>query len=323
MIKKIAILTSGGDSQGMNCAIRAIVKSAKIHGIEAFLVYEGYKGLVENLIVPASKSKVDEYINRGGTFIYSARYIEFKQEETRLKAKKVLESHGIEALVVIGGDGSYHGAQLLHKIGIKTIALPGTIDNDISSTDYTIGFDTALSAIVENVDRIRDTARSHHRCMIVEVMGRYAGDLSLHSGIATGAELIITAENKMDLAEIIEVVNKQMNILKKDSMVIIISEHVYDNLDQMAKDIEAKTKVITRASILAHLQRGGIPTANERVLSTRMGIRAVELLLENKSGLAIGIKDNKINSLPILEALSQERPKLLEEILKVTKMNQQ
>lgn len=323
MIKKIAILTSGGDSQGMNCAIRSIVKSAKIFGIETFLVYEGYKGLVENLIVPASQIKVDEYINRGGTFIYSARYVEFKQEETRLKAKKVLESHGIEALVVIGGDGSYHGAQLLHKLGIKTIALPGTIDNDISSTDYTIGFDTALSAIVENLDRIRDTSRSHHRCMIVEVMGRYAGDLSLHSGIASGAELIITSENKMSFKEISEVVNQQMNIMKKDSMLIVISEHIYDNLDQLSKEIEEETKVVTRASVLAHLQRGGIPTANERVLATRMGIKAVELLLENKSGLAIGIKENKINSLPILEALSQERPKLLDEIIKVIKINQQ
>lgn len=323
MIKKIAILTSGGDSQGMNCAIRSIIKFSKIYGIEAFLVYEGYKGLVENLIVPASQVKVDEYINRGGTFIYSARYVEFKQEETRLKAKKVLESHGIEALVVIGGDGSYHGAQLLHKIGIKTIALPGTIDNDISSTDYTIGFDTALSAIVENIDRIRDTARSHHRCMIVEVMGRYAGDLSLHSGIATGAELIITAENKMSLNEIKEVVNQQMNVMKKDSMIIIISEHVYDDLAQLAKDIESDTKVVTRSTILAHLQRGGTPTANERVLATRMGIMAVELLLEDKSGLAIGIQENKINSLPILDALSKERPKLINEILKVTKLNQQ
>ncbi|MGL5617761.1 MAG: 6-phosphofructokinase [Metamycoplasmataceae bacterium] len=323
MIKKIAILTSGGDSQGMNCAVRAIVKSAKIYGIEPYLVYEGYKGLVEDLIVPASEVKVDEYINRGGTFIYSARYIEFKQEETRLKAKKVLESHGIEALVVIGGDGSYHGAQLLHKIGIKTIALPGTIDNDISSTDYTIGFDTALTAIVDNVDRIRDTARSHHRCMIVEVMGRYAGDLSLHSGIATGAELIITSENKISLEEIIKVVDHQMNVIKKTSMIIIIAEHLYDNLDEMAKEIEVKTKVATRASILAHLQRGGIPTANERVLSTRMGIKAVELLLENKSGLAIGIKENLITSLPILEALSQERPKLIDEIIKITKVNQQ
>ena len=323
MIKKIAILTSGGDSQGMNNAIRAIVKSSKSVGIETFLVYEGYKGLVENLIVPASEIKIDEYINRGGTFIYSARYLEFKEEKTRLKAKKVLESHGIEALVVIGGDGSYHGAQLLHKIGIKTIALPGTIDNDISSTDLTIGFDTALSAIVENVDRIRDTARSHHRCMIVEVMGRYAGDLSLYSGIATGAELIITAENKMTLKEIAKVVNQQINVMKKDSMIVIVSEHVYDNLDKLSKELESETKVVTRATILAHLQRGGIPTANERVLATRMGIMAVELLLEDKSGLAIGINKNEINSLPILDALSQERPKLINEILKITKLNQQ
>lgn len=323
MIKKIAILTSGGDSQGMNNSIRAIVKTAKVYGLETFLVYEGYKGLVENLIVPATDIKIDQYINRGGTFIYSARYIEFKQEETRIKAKKVLESHGIEALVVIGGDGSYHGAQLLHKLGVKTIALPGTIDNDISSTDYTIGFDTALSAIVENVDRIRDTANSHHRCMLVEVMGRYAGDLSLYSGIATGAELIITAENKMSTKEIISIVDEQMNKMKKDSIVIIISEHVYSDLNKLANDIETETKIVTRASVLAHLQRGGVPTANERVLATRMGIYAVDLLLENKSGLAIGIQNNKINALPILEALSFDRPKLINEILMISKINQQ
>ena len=250
MIKKIAIWTSGGDSQGMNNAIRAIVKSAKANKIEPFLVYEGYKGLVENMIVPASNVAIDEYINRGGTFIYSARYVEFKQEETRIKAKKVLESHGIEALVVIGGDGSYHGAQLLHKLGVKTIALPGTIDNDISSTDFTIGFDTALSSIVENIDRIRDTSRSHHRCIIVEVMGRYAGDLALYSGIATGAELIITAENKMTIEEINKAVDQQMNKAKKNSMIIIISEHIYDDVNQLAKDIESKTNVVTRASIL-------------------------------------------------------------------------
>lgn len=323
MIKKIAILTSGGDSQGMNNAIRAIVKSAKANKIEPFLVYEGYKGLVENMIVPASNIAIDEYINRGGTFIYSARYVEFKQEETRIKAKKVLESHGIEALVVIGGDGSYHGAQLLHKLGVKTIALPGTIDNDISSTDFTIGFDTALFSIVENIDRIRDTSRSHHRCIIVEVMGRYAGDLALYSGIATGAELIITAENKMTLEEINKAVDQQMNKAKKNSMIIIVSEHIYDDVNQLAKDIESKTNVVTRASILGHLQRGGTPTATERILATRMGIKAVDLLLENKSGLAIGIVDNKINYLPILDALSKERPKLLKEILDTIKLNQQ
>lgn len=323
MIKKIAILTSGGDSQGMNNTIRAIVKSAKANKIEPFLVYEGYKGLVENMIVPASNVAIDEYINRGGTFIYSARYVEFKQEETRIKAKKVLESHGIEALVVIGGDGSYHGAQLLHKLGVKTIALPGTIDNDISSTDFTIGFDTALSSIVENIDRIRDTSRSHHRCIIVEVMGRYAGDLALYSGIATGAELIITAENKMTIEEINKAVDQQMNKAKKNSMIIIISEHVYDDVNQLAKDIESKTSVVTRASVLGHLQRGGIPTATERILATRMGMKAVDLLLENKSGLAIGIVDNKINYLPILDALSKERPKLLKEILDIIKLNQQ
>ncbi len=323
MIKKIAILTSGGDSQGMNNAIRSIVKSSLANGIEPFLVYEGYKGLVENLIFSASNIKIDEYINRGGTFIYSARYVEFKREEIRIKAKKNLDSHGIEALVVIGGDGSYNGAQLLHKIGVKTIALPGTIDNDISSTDFTIGFNTALSSIVENVDRIRDTARSHHRCILVEVMGRYTGDLALFSGMATGAELIITSENKMEANEISKIVNSQINEKKKDSMIIIISEHVYDDLDQLAKDIELKSNIVTRANILGHLQRGGTPTALERVLATLMGMEAVNLLLANKSGLAIGIVNNKIYSLPILEALSKERPKLLDMINSIIKINQQ
>jgi len=323
MINKIAVLTSGGDSQGMNNAVRAIVKWSKVYGIEPFLVYEGYKGLVENMIKPASTIKIDEYIDRGGTFIYSARYPEFKEEKIRIIAKKNLELHGIEALIVIGGDGSYHGAQLLHKLGVKTIALPGTIDNDISSTDFTIGFDTALSVIVENIDRIRDTARSHHRCMIVEVMGRHAGDLSLHAGIATGAELIITAENKMTVKEISKAVNNQLNEAKKDSMIIIVSEHVYGDINQLAKDIEINTKVVTRACVLAHLQRGGTPTANERVLATRMGMMAVNLLLNDKSGLAIGITENKITYLPILDSLLQERPKLIKEILNIIKLNQQ
>lgn len=323
MIKKIAILTSGGDSQGMNNAVRAIVKAGKSFELETFLVYEGYKGLVENNIKSSDLVDVDEYISRGGTFIFSARYPEFKEEQVRIKAKENLDKLGIEALVVIGGDGSYHGAQLLHKIGVKTMALPGTIDNDISSTDFTIGFDTALNNIVNDVDKIRDTARSHSRCMIVEVMGRYAGDLAFYSGVANGSELIITAENKMESKDIIKVVKDQFNNRKKSSMIITVSEYVYDSVGNLAKEIEKETGISTRASILNHLQRGGTPTAGERYLATQMGYEAVKLLVEGQSGLAVCINENKINTKPILEALSKPRIKLIKELDKFNKINQQ
>lgn len=323
MVKKIAILTSGGDSPGMNDTIRAVVKAASWKNIESYLVYGGYKGLVEGNIRPSKDIDIDRFINQGGTFIYSARYPEFKDPEVRLKAKKQLDKLDIDALIVIGGDGSYKGAQLLHTIGIKTVGLPGTIDNDISSTDFTIGFDTALNTIVENVDRIRDTARSHKRAMIVEVMGRYAGDLAIYAGIATGAELIITAERVMTIDEISDVVNNQMNKLKKDSVVIITSEHIYKDVSDVAKEVEQKTGVITRGCVLSHIQRGGTPSAMERVLSTRMGTYAVELLIEDKSGIAIGIVSNKLVHYPILEALSQPRPKYYDDIIKFSKINQQ
>lgn len=323
MIKKVAILTSGGDSPGMNTSIRSIVKSARSKGIEPYLVYEGYKGLTNGDIRPASEIEVDRYINQGGTFIYSARFPEFKDEKVRLKAKEQLDKKGIEALIVIGGDGSYHGAQLLHNIGVKTIALPGTIDNDISSSDYTIGFFTALESIVENIDRIRDTARSHHRCIIVEVMGRYAGDLAVYSGIATGAEMIITSEKIASIEEIINVVDQQMNKLKKDSLIIIATEHIYDNLNQIAKEIQDKTGIDTRATILGHLQRGGVPTGMERYISGRMGAYAIDLLCENKSGLAIGFVKNEFIAEEILEALSKPRPKYLELTKKFEKINQE
>ena len=322
-IKKVAILTSGGDSPGMNTTIRSIVKSARANGLEPYLVYEGYKGLTEGDIRLASEVDVDRYINQGGTFIFSARYPEFKDPKVRQVAKKQLDKKGIEALIVIGGDGSYHGAQELHNIGVKTIGLPGTIDNDISSTDYTIGFFTALESIVQNVDRIRDTARSHHRCIIVEVMGRYAGDLAVHSGIATGAELIITGEKKLTAKEICEVVNNQMNKIKKDCMIIITAEHVYEDLNELAKEIQNKTGVDTRASILGHLQRGGTPTGMERYVSTIMGDYAVELLCKGESGLAIGFVENKLVSEPILEALAKPRPKFIDTTKKFSKINQQ
>lgn len=321
-ITRVAILTSGGDSSGMNSAIRAITKAAYWKGIEPYLVYNGYKGLYEGDIRPASEIDIDHYFNEGGTFIHTARFPEFKDAKVRAAAKKQLDKKGIQALVVIGGDGSYHGAQLLHKIGVKTITLPGTIDNDISSSDYTIGFLTALESIVENIDRIRDTANSHHRCVIVEVMGRYAGDLALYSGIASGAELIITSEKVATTKEMAKVVDQQINKKKKESVIIITSEHIYDDLKSIAAEVEKKTKVETREVILGHLQRGGTPTGMERFIAAQMGTFAIELLCEGKSGLAIGIVKNELKAEEILKALSKPRPKYLDLIKKYSEINQ-
>lgn len=321
MIKKIAILTSGGDAPGMNPAIRAVVKDALAKNIEPFLVYEGYKGLHEGKIESAKNINVDKYINRGGTFIFSARYPAFKDPAVRKEAKEQLDKLGIDALVVIGGDGSYHGAQLLHEMGVKTIALPGTIDNDITSSDFTIGYDTALNTIIENIDRIRDTMESHSRAAIVEVMGHGCGDLALYSGLATGAEVIVTNECKISPEEIGKIVKEQTE-KGKNSIIVIVSEHIYENIHDVAKIVEKISGKGTRGMALEHLQRGGIPTAAERINSARMGMKAVELISEGKSGLAIGIIKGATVATPILEALKIPRTDRTEKTKKFNKLNQ-
>ncbi|AAT27806.1 6-phosphofructokinase [[Mycoplasma] mobile] len=324
MAKKIAILTSGGDSPGMNNAIRTIVKTSKIHGIEVFLVYNGYKGLVEKTIKNANEINVDQYIGSGGTFIGSARYLEFKKLEVRQKAVQNLKEMGIDSLVVIGGDGSYAGAQLLHELGVKTIGLPGTIDNDIASTEYTIGLDTALNTIVENVDRLRDTMNSMNMVALVEVMGHGAGDLAMLSGLATGAEIIVTNAHRKSIDEMIEIVKDQMIAKTKRSVIGIVSEFIYDDLKKVAKEIEDKTGIRTRAIILAHTQRGGNPKAYERINASFLGIAAVESLLKNESGVALGFKGNKIISTPIPEALKAQNSAKNENelVTKINKINQ-
>ncbi|UUD35744.1 6-phosphofructokinase [Mycoplasmopsis caviae] len=325
-IKKIAILTSGGDAPGMNSAIRAAAKMARSQGIETFLVYEGYKGLVEDNIINSTQVDLDFFNSWGGTCIYSARYPQFKDPDVREIAIKNLHKRKIDALIVIGGDGSYAGAQLLHEKGIKTIGLPGTIDNDIASSDYTIGYDTALNTVVRSIDQIRDTASSHKRIMIIEVMGNHCGDLALHSGLATGAEIIATSEYRIDEKEII---NNCVKITSKASPMrrnisIVVSEKLYD-IKQLAKDIEKATGWSTRANVLGHLQRGGNPSAQERILASLFGIKAVECLLEGKSGVAIGIINNDIIALPITEALSMEnksKAKVKEKAIKFNELNQ-
>ncbi|WGI36897.1 6-phosphofructokinase [Mesomycoplasma lagogenitalium] len=321
-IKKIAILTSGGDAPGMNNAVRAVVKQALANDIEPFLVYEGYKGLYYGNIVSAKNINVDAYVSKGGTFIYSARFPEFKELKTREKAKDNLLKMGIDALVVIGGDGSYMGAQLLHELGIKTVGLPGTIDNDITSSDFTIGYDTALNTIVDAVEKIRDTSDSHNRFLMVEVMGHGSGDLALYSGLATGAEIIITNEQTMTKEEIAEVVKNQIYEKGKRSVIAIVSEFIYPNLKEIAAYVQEKTNVISRAMALEYIQRGGRPSAQERIWATLMGIKAVDFLKEGKSGIAIGVTNSDVVATPILKALQAPRKSNKAKTIKFNKLNQ-
>ncbi|TCG10486.1 6-phosphofructokinase [Mycoplasma todarodis] len=325
MIKKIAVLTSGGDAPGMNNAVRAVVKHAQARGIEPFLVIEGYKGLVENNIVPASETNVDKEYRNGGTFIYSARLPEFADIKVREIAVKNLKDRGIEAVIVIGGDGSYMGAKKLTEMGINCIGIPGTIDNDISSSETTIGFDTALNTVVESVDRIRDTMRSHNRVAIVEVMGRHCPDLTVFGGIAARAEAVVTSENIFSTQDFVDVVKKTQEIGKR-SVIIMVAELTYGidgrpSLDEIAKEVEKQTGKVTRVSVLAHQQRGGTPTAMERVWATRMGVHAVELLTNGIGGRVVGNKGDEITDFEIMESFNMPRKSRKDLIDMTNKMN--
>lgn len=304
-MKKIAVLTSGGDAPGMNAAIRAVVRTAIHHGIEVMGVQRGYAGLINGELFPMNRSSVSDIIQRGGTILRTARCLEFKQEEVRKEAAQILADNGVDALVVIGGDGSFTGAKLLSKLGVKTIGLPGTIDNDLSYTDYTIGFDTALNTVVDAIDKIRDTSTSHERVSIVEVMGRNCGDIALHTGIACGAEYIIAPEKGYDKDELCKVILEGKKAGKMHNLVLL-AEGV-GGAEELAKYIEAETKIETRATVLGHIQRGGAPSAFDRVLASRMGSRAIELLMEGKTSRVVGIKENEIFDQDIDEALALER----------------
>jgi 6-phosphofructokinase 1 len=302
---KLAVLTSGGDSPGMNAAIRAVIRTGLVNGYQTYIVNDGYKGLYENRIFEVNHRFVSEIINRGGTIIGTARLPEFLKDEVQKVAAENLKKMGIENLIIIGGDGSYRGALALSRFGIKVVGVPGTIDNDIVSTDFTIGFDTALNTAVEAIDKLRDTSTSHQRISIVEVMGRNCGDLALFAGAATGAELIITAERKMELKEMINVLADSRKKGKKHG-IIVVSENVID-VKALSKQIEQSLNVETRSTILGHIQRGGYPTAHDRVLATRMGIKAVEALMGNIPATCIGIIANQVQVFELSEALKQER----------------
>ena len=306
MVRKIGVLTSGGDAPGMNSAIRAVTRVALADGIEVVGIRDGYKGLVNGDFVNLTKRDVSDMLDRGGTKLGSARLPEFKDEEVQDKAVNQLKSNGIDAIVVIGGDGSYRGAMALTKKGINCIGLPGTIDNDIAGTDFTIGFDTALNTCVECVDKLRDTSSSHHRCSVVEVMGNHCGDLAVWTALSCGAEVVITPETGYDELDILERLRYLDKAVKKNHAIVIISEKITD-AESLARKISLNTGFSGRATVLGHIQRGGSPTPNDRVLAERMGQKAVELLMDGVGGHCVGIIDNKIISMPIEEVLEAPR----------------
>ncbi|UDF15531.1 6-phosphofructokinase [Bacillus pumilus] len=303
-MKRIGVLTSGGDSPGMNAAVRAVVRKAIYHNVEVYGIYNGYSGLINGKIEKLEIGSVGDIIHRGGTKLYTARCPEFKTVEGREKGIENLKKFGVEGLVVIGGDGSFMGAKKLTELGFPCVGVPGTIDNDIPGTDFTIGFDTALNTVIDAIDKIRDTATSHERTYVVEVMGRHAGDIALWSGLAGGAESILIPEADYDMDEIIARLRRGHERGKKHS-IIIVAEGVGSGVE-FGKRIEEETSLETRVSVLGHIQRGGSPSAFDRVLASRLGAYAVELLLEGKGGRCVGIQSNELVHHDILDILDKK-----------------
>lgn len=301
-IKTIGVLTSGGDAPGMNAAIRSVVRAGIFYGFKVLGIRKGYNGLINGDIFEMTSRSVSDIINRGGTILQTARCLEFTTEEGQQRGAAMAKVFGMDALVVIGGDGSYKGARALSKHGIKVIGLPGTIDNDIGCTDYTIGYDTAMNTVLDALDKIRDTAFSHERCSVIEVMGRHAGYIALNSGIAGGAEVVLLPEKAFDFnKDVIKPIIEGRNRGKKH-YVVIVAEGVGGAIE-MAKQIEEKTDIETRATILGHIQRGGSPTVMDRVMASKMGVKAVECLNNGVYNRIISLKNNQIVDIDIDEAL--------------------
>ena len=305
MIKKIGVLTSGGDAPGMNAAVRAVVRSALAKGMEVYGIRRGYVGLLSGDIIKMDERSVSDIIHRGGTILYTARCPEFRTQEGVAKAKAKCDELGIEGLVVVGGDGSFRGAADLSAMGMLCIGLPGTIDNDISCTDYTIGFDTAMNTAMELIYKLRDTSQSHDRCSVVEVMGRGAGHIAVNTGIACGATDIITKEVPYDL-DAVAATMLAKKAKGKQNFVVIVAESI-GHSQEIANLLQEKTGIEARATILGHVQRGGSPTVRDRVEATRMGYYAVELLEQGVGNRVVGIKDNKLVDYDIQEALSMSK----------------
>ncbi len=318
--KAIAVLTSGGDAPGMNAAVRAVVRTGISKGFTVYGVKLGYQGLVYDDFEELTIRSVSDIINRGGTAIYTARCPEFKTEEAMQKAIENCRKRNICGLVVIGGDGSFRGAKDLSERGIPAVGIPGTIDNDIAASEYSIGFDTAVDTVMEMVDRIRDTSQSHLRCSVIEVMGREAGWLALESGIAVGASAIIVKEVPFDFEK--DIIERFRERLKagRQNFIVIVSEGV-GGVNEMAKRIEKETGIETRATILGHVQRGGSPTAKDRIIATKMGHYAVCLLEKGIGKRVVVMRDNKITDLDIFEALQMKKPFDVESYRIATEVN--
>lgn len=301
-MKRIGVLTSGGDAPGMNAAIRAVVRKAIYHDVEVYGIYYGYQGLMDGNMKKLEIGSVGDIIQRGGTMLYSARCKAFESIEGQKAGAEQLRKHGIDGLVVIGGDGTIRGANALSKLGIPAIGVPATIDNDIANIDYTIGFDTALNTVIESIDKIRDTATSHERTYVIEVMGRDAGDLALYAGLAGGAESILIPEKETDIQNVIDRLKRGHERGKKHS-IIVLAEGVGSGIEY-GKKIEEATNFDTRVTVLGHIQRGGSPSAQDRVLAGRLGAKAVDLLLEGNDGQIVGLRNNQLVAQPIEEVLN-------------------
>jgi 6-phosphofructokinase 1 len=312
-MKRIGVMTSGGDSPGMNAAIRAVVRTAIYHGLDVFGVQHGYQGMIDGQIEPMTARTVSGIIHRGGTILHTARCAAFMEAEGRAKAAAQLQHHGIEGMVLIGGDGTYRGAEALHaEYGVCCIGMPGTIDNDIGGTEFTIGFDTAMNTAMEAIDRLRDTAASHDRIFFVEVMGRHNGYIAMMSGLAGGAEEILVPESTTTLEQLVESM-RTGRARGKDSMIVVVAEG-----DELGSAFEVAQKVAeisefkdTRVAVIGHLQRGGSPTAFDRVLASRMGVCAVEALIAGETGKMVGISNQEMVLRPFSDSRTvSNRPDL-------------
>lgn len=304
-LKRIAVLTSGGDAPGMNAAIRAIVRKGIYDGLEVYGINYGYAGMVAGDIHRLTVDDVGDTISRGGTILYSARYPEFKDLEGQKKGIEQLKKFGIEGLIVIGGDGSYRGGAALTKLGFPTIGIPGTIDNDIAGTEYTLGFDTAINTVLDSVDKIRDTATSHVRTFIIEVMGRNAGDIALWTGIGSGAESIVIPEMDFRIEDVVKEIRAGRERGKKHT-IIMLAEGVMEGTE-FAEKLKEYDNFHTRVTVLGHVQRGGSPSARDRVLGSLFGYNAVQLLEEGKGGLCVGMVGSELTYSDISETLDTKR----------------
>ena len=320
-VTKIGVLTSGGDSPGMNACIRAVVRTGIHHGLEVFGIMRGYSGMVEDEIKPMESRSVANIIQRGGTILKTSRCQDFFEPAGRKKAFENLKKHGINGLVIIGGDGSFRGAQIFsNEFDIPCIGLPGTIDKDIAGTDFTIGFDTAVNTAVEAIDKIRDTAEAHDRLFVIEVMGRDAGYIALHSGIATGAENILIPERKTEIESIIVQLAEKERRKKLVNLIVVAEGEEYGGGNEVAKFIKSRLPLLeVRVCILGHIQRGGSPSCMDRLIASRMGFHAVESLIEGRHNVFVGIVNNKMNYIPLDQAIKKKQ-RVSEEWLKIVKI---